>query len=120
MLYKTDYHIHTTFSDGKADPEEYILPAISAGIKEIGFSEHLNLFAPHQEWCMDPARINEYISFIKKLRKSVSGIKIKTGLEVDYSPGMEEEIYRLTVVFLKLGNYKMTRGKIILRSFYFR
>jgi histidinol-phosphatase (PHP family) len=94
MIYKTDYHIHTTFSDGKADPEEYISHAISAELKEIGFSEHLNLFAANQEWCMDPARITEYISHIRKLKKRISGIKIKTGLEVDYSPGMEEEIYR--------------------------
>jgi histidinol-phosphatase (PHP family) len=94
MLYKTDYHIHTTFSDGKADPGEYITNAIAGGIKEIGFSEHLNLFVANQEWCMDPVRVNEYISHIKKLKKSVKGITIKTGLEVDYFPGKEEEIFK--------------------------
>lgn len=36
MVYRTDYHIHTTFSDGKAAPEEYIAPALSAGISELG------------------------------------------------------------------------------------
>jgi histidinol-phosphatase (PHP family) len=94
MLYKTDYHIHTTFSDGKADPEEYIIPAINAGLKEIGFSEHLNLCVADQDWCMDPGRIHEYISHIEKLRKRTQGIKIKTGLEVDYFQGREEEIYK--------------------------
>ncbi len=94
MLYRTDYHIHTTYSDGKADPEEYIIQAISAGMKEIGFSEHINLLEANKEWCMDPERIHEYISHIGRLRKTVSGIKIKTGLEFDYSPGKEEEIYK--------------------------
>jgi histidinol-phosphatase (PHP family) len=94
MLYKTDYHIHTTFSDGKSDPEEYIVPAIAAGMKEIGFSEHLNLGVAGQDWCMDPARIHEYISYIEKLRKQTPDIKIKTGLEVDYFPGKEVEIYK--------------------------
>ena len=81
MLYKTDYHIHTTFSDGKADPEEYITSAIAAGLQEIGFSEHLNLGVADQELNMDPGRIHEYILHIEKLRKKNPDIKIKTGLE---------------------------------------
>jgi histidinol-phosphatase (PHP family) len=92
MIYKTDYHIHTTFSDGKSDPEEYIGAAVAAGIKEIGFSEHINLIAEDQEWCMDPARVHEYISYIAKLKKKFAEIKIRTGLEVDYRPGKEEDI----------------------------
>jgi histidinol-phosphatase (PHP family) len=94
MLYKTDYHIHTTFSDGRAGPDEYINKAISAGISEIGFSEHINLLDPNQKCCMAPERVNGYISHINSLKKSVSGIIIRTGLEVDYFPGKEEEIYK--------------------------
>lgn len=97
MIYKTDYHIHTTFSDGKADPEEYIIQAISLGLSEIGFSEHLNLFVPDQKWCMDRARVPEFISTIRRLKKNYTGIKIKTGLEVDYIPGKEEEIYKFII-----------------------
>jgi histidinol-phosphatase (PHP family) len=93
MLYKTDYHIHSTFSDGKATPEDYVSQAISAGIMEVGFSEHLNLFVEDQKWCMDPSRIHEYISHIRNLRKSFPSIKIKTGLEVDFITGREKEIY---------------------------
>jgi histidinol-phosphatase (PHP family) len=93
MLYKTDYHIHTTFSDGKEDPEEYISPAVEAGIKEIGFSEHINLVSQDQKWCMDPGRANEYFSYLEKLGKKNNKIKIKKGLEVDFACGMEEKIY---------------------------
>jgi len=94
MIYKTDYHVHTLFSDGKSEASEYIEKAISAGINEIGFSEHLNLFVPGQQWCMDPSRITEYISAIRSLKRRYRGkIEVRTGLEVDYFPGKENEIY---------------------------
>ncbi|HBE40795.1 MAG TPA: histidinol phosphate phosphatase, partial [Bacteroidales bacterium] len=57
MHYRTDYHIHTTFSDGKALPEEYIAPAIAAGISELGFSEHLSLYKEDQDWVMNPENV---------------------------------------------------------------
>jgi len=93
MLYKTDYHIHTTFSDGKAPPEDYIGQAISAGLNEIGFSEHINLGVPGQAWCMDPGRINEFISNVRTLGKRTPDLIIKTGLEVDFFSGKEKLIY---------------------------
>ncbi len=94
MIYKTDYHIHTIFSDGKSEPEEYIKAAISAGIAEIGFSEHLNLVSADQHGCMAPGRVREYISNIGRLKKRYFEIKVKTGLEVDFGPGKEEEIFK--------------------------
>jgi HisJ family histidinol phosphate phosphatase len=81
MLYKTDYHIHTSFSDGKAAPENYIAPAISAGLSEIGFSEHLSLFRENQDWVMHPEKVNEYIAHIDNLKKNVKNITVRTGLE---------------------------------------
>jgi histidinol-phosphatase (PHP family) len=92
MTYKTDYHIHTTFSDGKAPATEYIKPALSAGLNEIGFSEHLSLFREKQEWCMNPSNVNTYIKYIDSLKEEYSDIKIKTGLEIDYIPGGEKEL----------------------------
>ncbi|HVN58388.1 MAG TPA: histidinol-phosphatase [Bacteroidales bacterium] len=94
MIYRTDYHIHTLFSDGKADARDYIEYAIKTGLDEIGFSEHLNLFVPGQHWCMDPGRAGEYIGYLKKLRRSYRGkIEIRIGLEVDFFPGKEQEIF---------------------------
>jgi histidinol-phosphatase (PHP family) len=93
MLYKTDYHIHTLYSDGKATPEEYISVAISSGIREIGFSEHLNLISEKQDWCMDVSKVPAYITHIKSLRKTEKRIKVRLGLEVDYFPGKENLIF---------------------------
>jgi histidinol-phosphatase (PHP family) len=92
MIYRTDYHIHSTFSDGKAEPWEYIDAAARVGMKEIGFSEHLNLIIPDQEWCMNPARTPEYIRSIRKLSKESKQIQVRIGLEVDFFPGRENEI----------------------------
>jgi len=92
MPYKTDYHIHTSFSDGKAPPEEYVSSAISSGISEIGFSEHLSLFKENQDWCMNPSIAQNYIDYIYNLTSKTNNLEIKTGLEVDYIPGREKEI----------------------------
>jgi len=92
MIYKTDYHTHSTFSDGRSSPEEYIAPALAAGLSEIGFSEHLTLFRELEEWNMNPVNISSYIFYIENLRKNTKNIKIKTGLEVDFFAGKEEEI----------------------------
>ncbi|MCX6328809.1 MAG: histidinol-phosphatase [Bacteroidia bacterium] len=92
MIYRTDYHIHTSFSDGRSSPEDYIAPAIAARLSEIGFSEHLSLFKENQDWCMNPANTSSYIDYINKLKKNVNDIQIKTGLEIDFIPGKEKEI----------------------------
>lgn len=89
--YRTDYHVHTTYSDGKAAPEDYIDPASSAGLSELGFSEHLSLFKDDQSWCMEPQNISEYLDLLDRLRSNDSGIIIRKGLEVDYIPGKEKE-----------------------------
>ena len=92
MIYRTDYHMHTTFSDGRSDPEDYIAPATAAGLQEIGFSEHLSLFKENQDWCMKPENVSTYIEYIENLKKNVQEIIVRTGLEVDFINGKEKEI----------------------------
>ena len=92
MIYKTDYHIHTTFSDGKSAPEDYIAPAVAAGIKEIGFSEHLSLFKEDQAWVMNPSNVRIYLDYISKLKERTNDIEIRTGLEIDFIREREKDI----------------------------
>jgi len=92
MIYKTDYHMHSIYSDGRSVPEDYITPAIEAGLSEIGFSEHLTLTKNLENWNMNPANISLYINHIDNLRNKTKNIKIKTGLEVDFFSGKENEI----------------------------
>ena len=93
MIYKTDYHIHSIYSDGRSAAEDYIAPALAAGLSEIGFSEHLTLFKDLEDWNMNPVNINSYINYIETIRKSTNKIKVKTGLEVDFFAGKEKEIH---------------------------
>jgi histidinol-phosphatase (PHP family) len=92
MVYKTDYHIHSLYSDGRSVPEDYIAPAIEKGLKELGFSEHLTLFKEKQDWNMNPENISIYLNHIETLRNKTSEIRIKTGLEVDFFEGKENEL----------------------------
>jgi len=92
MIYKTDYHMHSSYSDGRSAPEDYIAPALAAGLSEIGFSEHLTLFKELEDWNMNPANMSSYISHLESIRNSTNNIKIKTGLEVDFFAGKENEI----------------------------
>ena len=92
MHYLTDYHIHTTFSDGKAAPEDYIAPAIERGISEIGFSEHLALFKENQDWVLKPENVAAYLLTIENLKNTTEKLIIRKGLEVDYIEGKEIEI----------------------------
>ena len=92
MIYRTDYHMHSKYSDGRSAPEDYIVPALAAGLCEIGFSEHLTLFKDLEDWNMNPVNISPYISHLETLRENTSNIKIKIGLEVDFFAGKEKEI----------------------------
>ena len=39
-MIRRDYHVHTTFCDGKNTAEEMVKAAIALGMDEIGFSSH--------------------------------------------------------------------------------
>jgi histidinol-phosphatase (PHP family) len=91
MVYRTDYHMHSSYSDGRSIPDDYITSGIEAGLSEIGFSEHLTLFKDQEDWNMDPINITSYINHIEALRQSTGNIRIKTGLEVDFFAGKEKE-----------------------------
>jgi|WetSurMetagenome_2_1015567.scaffolds.fasta_scaffold08077_4 histidinol-phosphatase (PHP family) len=81
-------HSHSSFCDGKADPEDFIKAAIEKSFIAYGYSSH----APtcyQSIWNMEPAQMNDYISEICRLKTKYAGeIEIYTGLEQDYIQGM--------------------------------
>jgi histidinol-phosphatase (PHP family) len=85
--------MHSSYSDGRSVPEDYIQPAIEAGLSEIGFSEHLTLFKDLEDWNMNPVNISPYINHLETLQNTIKSIKIKIGFEVDFFAGKEREIY---------------------------
>lgn len=83
-MIKTDFHIHTSFSDGVNTPEEMVKQAIKLNMQKIGFSDHSYTFFD-ESYCMQKQRVKEYIAEISSLKQKYNGkIKILCAVEQDY------------------------------------
>ncbi|WNB93134.1 histidinol-phosphatase HisJ [Bacillus sp. NEB1478] len=99
-----DGHVHTPFCPhGSADTfEMYIERAITLGLKGITFTEHAPLPktfhdpAPAKDSAMAYQDLNAYFQKLHELKKEYKNqIEIKTGLEVDFIEGFEEDTHKL-------------------------
>ena len=79
--YKSNFHTHSTFCDGKSTPEEIVKAAIEKGFFAIGFSGHG--YTPYDlRYCMKDT--DGYVAQISRLKKRYKGqIQIYTGIEED-------------------------------------
>lgn len=94
MIGLVDYHTHSILSDGKNTYEEMALAAIDKGLDEIGFTDHLCL--KPVDWSLKLIDIPVMINQIRDVKdKFGSRINIRFGIEVDYLPGLENEIHEL-------------------------
>ena len=78
-----DYHVHTTFSDGKSDLTNYVREAEKKRLDEIGFSDHIHF--KKESWSMSFVDLPIYVHRITSLKAS-SRVSVKIGLEVDFIP----------------------------------
>ena len=87
MKLENNYHTHT-YRCGHAvgTDEEYVLRAIEAGIKELGFSDHVPFKEVSQPGVrMEYSQLDEYISSINSLKEKYKDkIKIYVGFEAEY------------------------------------
>jgi len=91
MIGMVDYHMHSILSDGKDSYEEMVRMAIVKGLDEIGFSDHICL--KPVDWALQMEDIPVMTRQILDLKsKYKDQIKIRYGIELDYFPGMEEEL----------------------------
>ncbi|MEI7667706.1 MAG: histidinol-phosphatase [Erysipelotrichaceae bacterium] len=82
-----NYHTHTIrCGHAKGSDEQYILSAIEAGLKVLGFSDHIPYpLVSHPSDRMDYNRMDEYIKSIRLLQvKYQDQIEIKLGFEMEY------------------------------------
>ena len=78
-----DFHVHTTFCDGKARPEAMVRAALKAGLPAIGFSGHSHT-AFDESWCMSVAGTAAYRAEIARLKAKYGGkIAVYCGVEQD-------------------------------------
>jgi len=88
-------HTHSTFCDGKEDPESYIKQAIELGFHTLGFSSH----APvpfENNFALKPENLDNYVNTIRSLKeKYKDAINIYLSMEIDYIPGSIENFSKL-------------------------
>ena len=79
-----DYHTHLLAHEDRAgtaaDVREFLAQAEKMGIKEIGFTDHNRYYDQFD------------FSLIKEVGAEFSAVNVKTGIEMDYTPGEEDEI----------------------------
>lgn len=84
-----DYHVHTSFCNhANGTMKEYVKYAITAGLNEIGFSDHNPLPANFDShYRMQADDLNIYLKIIQELQNAFPQINIKVGIELDYIEG---------------------------------
>jgi hypothetical protein len=81
---KSDYHMHTVFSDGVAQIDEMVSAAIKKGLEAITITDHMPLPFDNR-YAMHADDIEEYRRKIRLAQKKYTGqITIKAGLEFEY------------------------------------
>jgi histidinol-phosphatase (PHP family) len=93
-----DYHMHTTFSDGKDTYLSYLEVARKKDLAEIGFSDHITLVPV--DWSVKEIDFPVLRENLKNLCNNFSeDVQVRFGLEMDYFPGKEEEIRQIISYF---------------------
>lgn len=99
-----DYHLHTRLCGHAAgEVEEYLARAVQAGIREVGFSDHLPLYflPPGREipgYAMGEEDLPLYVDLIKKGAAGCP-VPVKLGIEADYVPGHEQKLASLLAAY---------------------
>lgn len=96
-MIKADFHVHTTFCDGKNSPEEMVKAAIACGMTSLGFSVH-SYTDFDTSYCIKKERVGDYIQEIRRLQKFYRNeIRILCGIERDLYAEKPEECFDYSI-----------------------
>ena len=95
-----NYHTHTVRCRHAAGTEEkYVLNAIEAGLKVLGFSDHTPFLFPGDYYStmrMFPHQLGDYVATVLALKEKYKDkIHIRLGLEVEYYPDRIGDLLKL-------------------------
>jgi histidinol-phosphatase (PHP family) len=83
----SNFHTHSNYCDGKTSIAECVAMARSQNMVSVGLSSHAPL--PFEsKWCMNPERLDAYITEISEVKSTQERTQVYSGLEVDYIPGL--------------------------------
>jgi histidinol-phosphatase (PHP family) len=100
----TDYHLHLRADEPETPPaefftsanvERYLEAAESAGIEELGVSEHVYRFADSLAICRHPFWEENATDDLGAYCEFVRSTPLRLGLEMDFVPGAEDRIANL-------------------------
>ena len=75
-MIRHNYHTHTKrCGHATGEDEEYVLAAIQAGVKTLGFSDHAPYDLPHPSERMDITQVQEYFDSVHALQKKYNAIQ---------------------------------------------
>lgn len=85
MRFFGDYHLHSTYSDGRASVGEMVTAGISAGLEEIGFAEH----GPRNigTGIKSQNSLLQLQEELKQYQKEYPEVRLLTGLEANIISG---------------------------------
>lgn len=90
-----NFHTHSKFSDGSAEPEAYIKEAIRQQFKGLGFTEHSSLPFDNT-FALRVGNEKAYCDEINRLKEEYKGIiEVFLALEADYIPGHSKSFSEL-------------------------
>jgi histidinol-phosphatase (PHP family) len=100
-----DYHLHTRLcKHAQGNIHEYVESAISAGLQEIAFTDHIPLpedfDIAHR---MHLSEMDTYCRWVQTIRERYPEIHIRLGIEADYYEGLED----FTTEFLKRYDFDL-------------
>jgi histidinol-phosphatase (PHP family) len=104
-----DFHIHPDFSkDASGSIDEYCLQAVEIGLDSICFTTHYDknpnrtaidgyMIFDGKELPLSPKSVSIYLNEIDNARDKFhkNGLSIFSGIEIDYFPGVENEVEKL-------------------------
>ncbi len=84
-------HQHSTFSDGKAEPEAYVKKALELGFRAMGFTEHSPLPFP-TTFSLKKENAETYVRETARLKELYHGqIALYRAMEFDFVPGLSDD-----------------------------
>ena len=116
-----NWHTHTSrCGHARGSDEDYVLEAIRAGVRRLGFSDHAPYKDPDPRMRMDYIEYEDYKNSVLALKEKYKDqIEIYLGMEVEYYPDQWDDLsrYRNELDYCILGQHRLSySGKSIYRA----
>lgn len=112
-MQKSNFHTHTTYSDGSDTVREMLDTAIAKGFHSLGFSDH-SFAKSETDYCMSESGMYDCYREICEVREEFRGkIRIFAGVELD-SESERPEYWNIDYDYLLVAVHEMVRRGVSL------